>query len=71
MESAFEKIKEYLFSPPVLRAPKIYRTFKLYVAAQLHVVGVVLRQEERGKEFPVAYISRCMLDVESQYIFVH
>jgi hypothetical protein len=46
------------------------RTFKLYVAAQLNVVGTVLTQEECGKEFPVAYISRRMLDVETQYIFV-
>jgi hypothetical protein len=32
--------------------------FKLYVAAQEHVIGVVLTQESEGKEFIVAYVSR-------------
>jgi hypothetical protein len=30
---AFAHIKEYLSSPPVLRAPKAGKDFKLYVAA--------------------------------------
>jgi hypothetical protein len=30
---AFEKIKEYLVSPPVLRAPKAGNPFKMYIAA--------------------------------------
>jgi hypothetical protein len=54
---SFEKIKEYLVSPPVLRALKAGNLFKMYIAAQEWVVGAVLLQEEDGKEFPVAYIS--------------
>jgi hypothetical protein len=30
---AFEKIKEYLVSPSVLRAPKAGNPFKMYIAA--------------------------------------
>jgi hypothetical protein len=30
---AFEKIKEYLMSPPMLRAPKAGNPFKMYIAA--------------------------------------
>jgi hypothetical protein len=30
---AFEKIKGYLMSPPVLRAPKVGNPFKMYIAA--------------------------------------
>jgi hypothetical protein len=54
---AFEKIKEYLLSPPVLRAPKARNPFKIYIAMQEWVIGAVLLQEEDGKEFLVAYMS--------------
>jgi hypothetical protein len=67
---AFEKIKEYLMSLPVLRAPKIGNPFKMYVATQEQVIGDVLLQEEDGKEFPVAYVSQHLLDAETRYVFV-
>jgi hypothetical protein len=31
---AFEKIKEYLVSPPVLQAPKAGNSFKIYIDVQ-------------------------------------
>jgi hypothetical protein len=34
------------------------------------VIGAVLLQEEDGKEFPVVYMSLCLLDAETQYVFV-
>jgi hypothetical protein len=67
---AFEKIKEYLMSPPVLRAPKVENLFKMYIAAQEWVIGVVLLHEENGKEFLVAYVSRRLLDAETRYVFM-
>jgi ribonuclease HI len=57
-------------SPPVLRDPKIGMGFKLYVAAQDHVLGAVLTQEDEGKEFPVAYLSRRLIDAKTRYNFV-
>jgi hypothetical protein len=54
---AFEKIKEYLMSPPILRALKVGNPFKMYIAAQERVIGAVLLHEEDGKEFSVAYVS--------------
>jgi hypothetical protein len=57
-------------SPPVLRAPKIGNAFKMYVATQEQVIGDVLLQEEDDKEFPVAYVSRHLLDAETRYVFV-
>jgi hypothetical protein len=38
-------------SPPVLRAPKLDRGFRLYVAAHEHMIGAVLTQEDNGKEY--------------------
>jgi hypothetical protein len=63
----FEKIKEYLVSSPVLRAPKVRNPFKMYVATQEQFIGAVLLQEEDGKEFLVAYVSHRLLDAETRY----
>jgi hypothetical protein len=57
-------------SPPVLRASKVGNPFKIYVAAQERVIGAVLLHEEDGKEFLVAYMSRRLLDAETQYVFM-
>jgi hypothetical protein len=38
----------------------------MYIAVQEQVIGAVLQQEEDGKEFPVAYVSRHLLDAETQ-----
>jgi hypothetical protein len=64
---AFNKIKSYLATPPVLRAPQLGKDFKLYISAQNHVIGSVLTQEDRGKEFMVAYLSRRLGDAETRY----
>jgi hypothetical protein len=57
-------------SPPVLRAPKDGNRFKMYIATQERVIGAVLLQEEDGKEFPVAYISRHLLDAKTRYVII-
>ena len=41
LQEAFEKIKKYLSSPPVLKAPKKGIPFRLYVAAEDNVIGAV------------------------------
>jgi hypothetical protein len=50
---AFERIKEYLSTPLVLKAPQIGKAVRLYVAAQEHVVGAVSMQDDGGKGHPV------------------
>jgi hypothetical protein len=67
---SFEKIKEYLVSPPVLRAPKAENPFKIYIAAQEWVIAAILLQEQDGKEFSVAYVSRHLLDAKTRYVFL-
>jgi hypothetical protein len=66
----FEKIKEYLMSPPMLRAPNAGNPFMMYIAAQEQVIGPVLLQEEGGNEFLVAHVSRHLLDAKTRYVFV-
>jgi hypothetical protein len=67
---AFEKIKAYLVSPPVLQASRSGRDFKLYIAAPDRVIGATLTQEDKGKEYAIAYLSRRLIDTETRYMFV-
>jgi hypothetical protein len=69
-QEAFDEIKSYLTSPPVLQAPKSDIPFKLYVAAEQDIIGGVLTQENEGKEYIVAYESRRLLDAEIRYTFI-
>ena len=55
-QEAFEKIKQYLSSPPVLKAPSRGVPFRLYVAAEDKVIGAVLTQETEGKEYTITYV---------------
>jgi hypothetical protein len=41
----------------------------MYITTQEWVIGAVLLQED-DKEFLVAYVSRCLLDAETRYVFV-
>jgi hypothetical protein len=69
-QEAFDEIKSYLTSPPVLQAPTNCVPFWLYVAAEQSVIGAVLTQETDGKKYVVAYESRRLLDAEMRYTFI-
>ena len=69
-QEAFEKIKYYLSSPPILQAPRRGVPFRLYVAAEDKVIGVVLTQETEGKEYIITYVGRRFIDAEIRYTFI-
>ena len=69
-QEAFEKIEKYFSSPPVLKASKGGIPFRLYVAAEDKVIGVVLTQETEGKEYIIIYLSRRLVDAETRYTFI-
>ena len=69
-QEAFEKNKKYLSSPPVLKAPKRGIPFRLYVAAEYKVIGVILTQEIEGKEYTITYVGRRLIDAETRYTFI-
>jgi hypothetical protein len=56
--------------PPMLRALKAGNPFKMFIDVQEWVIGAVLLQERNGMEFPVAYVSRHLLDAKTWYVFV-
>jgi hypothetical protein len=68
--AGLDKIKKYLMTLPVLRAPQAGKGFRLYIAAQENVIGAVLVQEENDKEFIVAFVSRRLFDAETRYVFI-
>nr|AAM74265.1 Putative retroelement [Oryza sativa Japonica Group]AAP53658.1 retrotransposon protein, putative, unclassified [Oryza sativa Japonica Group] len=66
-QKALDNIKEYLSSPPVLIPPQKGIPFRLYLSAGEKSIGSVLIQELEGKERVVFYLSRRLLDAETQY----
>jgi hypothetical protein len=69
-QEAFEGLKKYLSTPPLMRAPKAGMPFRLYIAAEDKVIGAVLTQEKDGKEYIITYLSRHLSDAETRYVFI-
>jgi hypothetical protein len=59
-----------LSTPPVLRAPRIGVSFKLYIAAEEKIIRVILTQEDKGKEYVIVYLGRRLLDPETRYAHI-
>jgi hypothetical protein len=68
--SPLERIKEYLMTPLVLRAPRRGKEFRLHVTAKERVIDTVLVKEEGNKEFIGAFVSRRLLEAETWYVFI-
>jgi ribonuclease HI len=69
-QEAFDRIKKYLSSAPVLKAPQTGVPFRLYIAAEDKVIGVVQTQETEGNEHMMTYLSRRLVDAEMRYTFI-
>ncbi|KAM3018395.1 hypothetical protein FF2_002147 [Malus domestica] len=64
-QEAFDSIKAYLTSPPVLVPHQRGKPLKLYISALDKSIGSLLAQNnEGGKEQAVYYLSRILTDVE-------
>ncbi|XP_052728311.1 uncharacterized protein LOC108320289 [Vigna angularis] len=68
-QAAFEKIKQYLQDPPVLRPPEPGRPLILYLTVLERSMGCVLGQhDEAGKrEHAIYYLSKKFTDCEQRY----
>ena len=70
-QRAFEKIKEYLLSPPVLVPPIPGHPFLLYLSVSDIALGCMLAQlDDLGKERAIYYLSKRMLEYETRYIVI-
>jgi hypothetical protein len=54
----------------VLKAPQAGVPFRLYIAAEDKVIGVVLTQKTERKEHVVTFLSRKLVDAETRYTFI-
>lgn len=67
-QEAFEKLKAFLTTAPVLMYPNVNKGYKLYTDASLHCVGGILTQEdENGEERVVQYLSHQLTPTQSRY----
>ena len=66
-KEAFEQLKRYLTTPPVLAKPDKGDTLYLYIAVSDAAVSSVLIKEDRGEQRPIFYTSQRMTDAETRY----
>ncbi|KAJ1685137.1 hypothetical protein LUZ63_016527 [Rhynchospora breviuscula] len=66
-QQTFEKINEYLATPPIISRPVSGEVLYLYVAASDTAVSAVLMRIEEGKQKPVYFVSRVLRDAEVRY----
>ncbi|KAK1619283.1 hypothetical protein QYE76_024800 [Lolium multiflorum] len=66
-QQAFDEIKRYLTTPPVLVPPQQDRPFYIYLSVADTSIASVVVQLYEGVEKVVFYLSRRMLDAETRY----
>ncbi len=66
-ESAFQKLKQILTSPPVLAYPDYGKPFVLHTDASFSGLGAVLYQKIEGEDRVILYASRGLSKSEQRY----
>ncbi|VFQ77719.1 unnamed protein product [Cuscuta campestris] len=66
-QEAFEELKRYLTSPPVLSKPEPGDILTLYLAIADCAISTVIVREEHGAQHPVYYVSKTLRDAELRY----
>ena len=66
-EEALQQLKNYLTSAPLLSKPLDGETLFIYLAIFKHSVSAVLVHEDEGKQSPIYYVSKALLDAETRY----
>lgn len=67
-QQAFEQLKEYLITAPILQHPKFDQPFYLHTDASGSGLGAVLAQKDKdNREYAIAYASRSLTKAEVNY----
>ncbi|KAJ3687989.1 hypothetical protein LUZ61_017153 [Rhynchospora tenuis] len=66
-QEAFEKIKEYLSTPPIISRPVKGEPLYLYISTNDDAVSAALVREEEGVQKPLYFVSRILRDAETRY----
>ena len=64
---AFEDLKKYLSSPPLLSPSMLGEELYLYIAVSQAAVSATLVRDEGGSQRPVYFISRAFRGAEERY----
>ncbi|CAI7844102.1 unnamed protein product [Closterium sp. NIES-53] len=67
VEAAFQELKNFLVSPPVLRIADPSRSFEVITDASDFAIGAVLLQDFGNRLQPIAYESRKLQAAECNY----
>ncbi|KAI5351609.1 hypothetical protein L3X38_004500 [Prunus dulcis] len=66
-EVAFQNLKTYLTSPPMLSKPVPGEDLFVYLAVSNSAISSALIREEMGAQHPVFYTSKALLNAETRY----
>ncbi|XP_077249086.1 uncharacterized protein LOC143888514 [Tasmannia lanceolata] len=66
-QTAFEELKQYLSSPPLLTKPEPGEELLLYLSVSPMALATVLVQEEHNQQKAVYYVSKVLHDAEIRY----
>ncbi|XP_070681774.1 uncharacterized protein [Malus domestica] len=66
-QEAFDKVKIYLASPPVLMPPQMEALEALHLASEKSIGSLLAHNNEGRNEQAVYYLSRILTDVETKY----
>ena len=69
-EKAYQTVKSYLTSEPILRLPDPAKTNFLRTDASNNGIGAVLMQRHEEKLFPVCYASKKLVSAERNYFTI-
>ena len=67
-DEAFKDLKAYLASPLILSWPEPREDLYMYLAISDHAVISVLIWQHKGIQRPIHYLSKTLVDVETQYL---
>ncbi|XP_067659772.1 uncharacterized protein [Haliotis asinina] len=66
-ENAFQSLKKYLSTFPILRLPDLHKPFLVRTDASDVGIGGILLQEHENEKFPIMFVSRKLLKREKAY----
>lgn len=66
-EEAFEQLKGYLARAPLLLTPREGDELYMYLAITKWATNLVMVREYEGKQHPVYYTSKALVDAETKY----
>ncbi|WJZ91037.1 hypothetical protein VitviT2T_010147 [Vitis vinifera] len=66
-QNSFDQLKQFLTTPPIVRAPNWQLPFEVMCDASDFAIGVVLGQREYGKPYAIYYASKTLNKAQRNY----